>query len=177
VDEGRKTAVVALLVAVASILQGLESAILTPILWMRVGFANTMTLLAILLFGTREAVVVAILRSILGALMLGTFLTPSFFLSLSGAGASALVMGIFYRYGFGLGLVGVSILGAITSNLVKLCIVSIFLVQHMGVFFIVPVLMVVAVVGGSINGVTVLRLYKELPVGLRGISRKEGRDG
>jgi heptaprenyl diphosphate synthase len=163
VSEEERVKIMALLVAVASILQSVEGAILLPVLWMvRVGLANSMTILAILLLSPKDGVMVAVLRSILGAVIMGTFLTPTFFLSLCGATASALVMGFFYKYNFGLGLVGVSILGAITSNLVKLSIASIFLVQHMGLFFILPILMLSSLVSGGINGVVVLRLYKEL---------------
>lgn len=155
---------IAVLVAVASILQGLESAILGPFL--RVGLANTMTLLALLLFGLKEAVIVATLRSILGAIMIGTFLTPSFFLSLFGAGSSAIVMGLFYRGPFG--VVGVSILGAITNNLVKLSLFSIFMVKHIGAFLYLPILIVVSVIGGTLNGMIVLRLFSYLRAKVKG---------
>lgn len=153
---------IALLVACATILHTIEGVCLTPFLWIRLGLANSITLLAIVLFGLREALIIASLRSLLGGIMSGIFLTPAFVLGLAGALVSAIAMSLFYRYPFGLSLVGISIIGAVTNNLIQLIIV-IFIIRHIGAMVHLPFMMIVALVTGSINGFMVRYLIEYLP--------------
>ena len=55
-----------------------------PSPWVKLGLANLMTLMALVYLGTKEAFIVTLLRVILGSILGGTFLGPTFFLSLVG---------------------------------------------------------------------------------------------
>ncbi|MFQ5866606.1 MAG: Gx transporter family protein [bacterium] len=155
---------ISVLIALASTLQIVESLFPHPLPWLRLGLANMITLTSLVIFGYAIAVQVAVLRTILSSFLLGTFFTPGFFLSFSGALMSALVMGGIYslgrvakgnpsrRYPFGFSIIGVSILGAVTHNVTQLFVAYFFLIRHRGVFLILPFLIVAAVITGFITG-------------------------
>lgn len=156
--EERQIKKIALLVACAAVLQIAESLIPHPIPGVRLGLANMITLVALVQLGFRIAVEIAVLRTVVSSLILGTFLSPTFILSLSGALASTLVMSLFYRLstaerGLPFSLIGISLIGASTHNLVQVGLVYLLLIQHSGIFLLLPWLGISAVIMGWINGV------------------------
>jgi len=163
--DGKKRIVyISALIALASVLQIGESLFPHPVPWLRLGLANMITLTSLIIFGYAIAIQVAVFRTVLSSFLLGTFFTPGFFLSFSGALMSALVMGGIYslgrmgrgnpssRYLFGFSIIGVSILGAVSHNLTQLFVAYLFLIRHRGVFLILPFLIVAGVVTGFITG-------------------------
>jgi len=174
IDGKKRIVYISFLIALASVLQIVESLFPHPLPWLRLGLANMITLTSLVIFGYAVAVQVAALRAILSSFLLGTFFAPSFFLSFSGALMSALVMGGVYslgrmgkgnpspRYPFGFSIVGVSILGALTHNLTQLFVAYFFLVRHKGLFIILPFLIVAAVVTGFITGYGANSLSREM---------------
>lgn len=173
--DGRKRIVyISALVAIASVLQIAESLFPHPVPWLRLGLANMITLASLVIFGYAVAIQVAVLRTILSSFLLGTFFTPGFLLSFSGALMSALVMGGIYNLGrmgkgnpsthhlTGFSIVGVSILGALTHNLTQLFVAYFFLIRHKGIFMILPFLIAAAVVTGFITGYGANYLSREM---------------
>src|SRR4030042_4632081 len=65
-----------------------EAALPSPIPGVKPGLANIVTLAVLTRFGLRAAIWVGLLRVVAGSLLVGTFLSPPFFLSFSGAIAS-----------------------------------------------------------------------------------------
>jgi energy-coupling factor transport system permease protein len=89
---------------------------------------------------------------------MGTFMSPAFFLSLGGAVVSTLVMGALYRLsGFHgrirFSIVGISVFGALSHNMVQLYLAYLILVKHPGIFVFLPYLCIGAVAMGLITGV------------------------
>ena len=80
-----------LIVALGVVLHRLEILIPLPSPWIKLGLANVMTLVTLIFFGLRDAVTVTLLRIMLGSIVGGTFLSSTFFLSLSGGVTSVLV--------------------------------------------------------------------------------------
>ena len=78
----RRMAVIALLVGLGVVLHRLEAMLPLPTPWVKLGLANIMTLVALVFLGFRAAVEVTLLRVLLGSVLGGTFLSPTFFLSL-----------------------------------------------------------------------------------------------
>jgi hypothetical protein len=74
------------LAALAVALHVIEAAIPSPLPGIRPGMANLITLLAFFRYGWRIACWITVLRVIGGSLLIGTFLTPTFILSVAGAG-------------------------------------------------------------------------------------------
>ena len=68
-----------LIVALGMVLHRLEILIPLPSPWIKLGLANVMTLVTLIFFGLRDAVTVTLLRIMLGSIVGGTFLSPTFF--------------------------------------------------------------------------------------------------
>lgn len=150
----RRNTHLALLVALASAVHTIEAAIPSPIPWLKFGFANILTLTAISLYDFWAGLTVAFLRIMVGSLIIGSFLTPSFFIGLSGGIASAVVMGISYRFFRGIfSLVGISVLGAYASNLAQIGTVYLLFIRHSEVFMLLPVFLGFGLITGIINGI------------------------
>ena len=157
-SKDRKIHQVALLVALACILQISESMIPHPIPGLRLGLANIITLTTLVLLGFRRALEVAIIRTILSSLIIGTFMSPGFILSFAAAVSSTLIMGFFYwlsglhaRYRFS--IIGISIVGAFCHNMVQLGMAYFLLVKHGGIFVFFPWLSIGALATGWVVGV------------------------
>ena len=158
IQKDHKVYKIALLVAFACVLQIAESLIPHPIPGLRLGLANMLTLTAMVVLGFRYALEVAVLRTILSAFIMGTFMSPTFILSFSGAVLSTLIMGFFYWLSgvhrrFRLSIIGISIIGAFCHNLVQLHLAYLLLVKHEGIFVFLPWLSIGAVATGWVVGV------------------------
>lgn len=150
----RRNTHLALLVAMATAIHTVEAAVPTPLPWMKFGFANILTITAISLYGFRAGMTVAFLRIMVGSLIIGSFLTPSFFIGLSGGIASAVVMGASYKlFGGIFSLVGISVLGAYASNLAQITTVYFLFIRHTEIFMLLPVFLGFGLVTGIMNGI------------------------
>lgn len=150
----KKLSIAALLLASGIIIQGVEAVYLPPLMipGAKLGLANSITMLAIILFGWREVLTHVALRATTVSLITGTFLSTTYLYSLTGALLSAVVMLMVYRYLYGpLSYVGVSVCGALVHNLTQL-ILSIFILGHIGIVSLLPWLLVFALVTGAGNG-------------------------
>jgi heptaprenyl diphosphate synthase len=158
---------IALLVALACILQISESMIPHPIPGLRLGLANMVTLTTLVLLGFRHALEVALIRTILSSLIIGTFMSPGFILSFSAAIASTLIMGLFYwlsglnaRCRFS--IIGISIVGAFCHNMVQLFLAYFLLVKHSGIFVFFPWLSIGALATGWVVGIVAGGVCRQL---------------
>lgn len=126
----------------------------------KLGLANIVSLYVIMNFGTKDAVTVAILRTILGSLLSGTFMTVTFFFSFSGAIVSSLIMGFLYKYATKyFSMLGISLIGALTHNLAQLIVAS-FVIQTWGIFSYLPYMLVFALPTGAIVGLVTAQVHK-----------------
>lgn len=157
-DTDPKIHKIALLVALACVLQISESLIPHPVPGLRLGLANMITLTALLELGFGYALEVAILRTLLSSIILGTFMSPIFILSFAAAVISTLVMGFFYWLSgihprLRLSIIGISIIGAFTHNLAQLYFAYLLLIKHKGIFVLFPWLSIGAVATGWVVGI------------------------
>lgn len=158
----RKMVHLGLLVAMAMALHIFEGMfpIPAPFPGAKLGLANVISLFAVAAFGLKEAVLISVLRTVLGSLMVGTFFNVTFFLSFSGAVASTIVMGLVYRvFSQTFSLVGVSILGALTHNVVQVFVASAF-VGTLGILFYLPYLLIFALPTGFFVGLVTQQLLR-----------------
>jgi len=150
----RRNAFISSLVAIAVVIHSVELFIPSPFPWLRFGFANIIALTAIALFGVRVGLMVTILRVFLGTILMGTFLTPAFVLGMGGGIGSTLVMGIAHRQFKAIfSLVGISVMGAYTHNIVQLTIVYFLFIRHSEIFYVLPVLLLFGILTGILNGI------------------------
>ncbi len=157
VRPAKELSTAALLLAAGIIIQGVEALYLPSLMipGAKLGLANSITMLAIILFGWREVLTHVALRTTAVSLITGTFLSTTYLYSLTGALLSAVVMLLVYRHLYGpLSYVGVSICGALVHNLTQLTL-SIFILGHIGIVSLLPWLLGFALLTGTGNGTLV----------------------
>lgn len=151
--DARERAQLSLLVAVAISVYTVESLLPNPLPWMRLGLSNTVVVLGIVGFGLRGGLLISVLRTLLGSLLLGTFLTPAFFFALSGGIASAVLMGALWRLLPGtFSVIGISIFGAVAHNAAQLALASTLFVRRPEILFLVPLFGFLSLVTGAVTG-------------------------
>lgn len=145
---------IARMAALALGLSVLEAAVPSPLPGVKPGLANIVTLIVLSRYGWRTAAWVSLLRVVTGSLLLGNFLSPGFFLSLSGALCSLLVLAASrYLPQCWFGPVTHSILAAFAHIAGQLGVVYFWLIPHAGIAYFVPVFAGAALVFGTVNGV------------------------
>jgi len=146
-----KLARLSLLIGLGLILFLFESLIPRPLPWLKPGLANIATLLAIYMMGFSEAIIVVIVRVLVGSLLLGSLFNPAFVLSFGGGLTAALVMGLTHRFFSRIfSIFGISILGAVVHNMAQLLLVQILIVHRMEIFYLAPVMILSSLFTGFI---------------------------
>lgn len=157
----KKLAIIAMLVAQASVLHFLESLLPNPIPvpGVKLGLANIITLLALLIFDFKTAIQITVLRTILGSMLSGTLFGVGFFMSFSGAIVSTCIMGFLIFISKGAGITVVSVLGAVAHNLGQLAMAALIL-QFAGIIYYLPFMLLFSVPTGIITGLLVKALLE-----------------
>ena len=159
----RRIAILSLIVAIGVVLHRLEVLIPLPSPWIKLGLANVMSLVTLIFFGLRDAVTVTLLRIMLGSIIGGTFLSPTFFLSLSGGVMSVFVMSWVYFHGKSpFSLIGVSVCAAYTHTLTTVICVYFFWIQQEFIFKLLPVFFVFTLIAGIFTGIIGNSIAKKL---------------
>lgn len=153
---------IARLAAAAVGLSLIDAAIPSPLPGVKPGLANIVTLFVLARHGWGTAVWVTGLRVFASSILLGQFLAPGFFLSLTGATISLAVLGLAYRLPLRwFGPVSWSLLAALAHIGGQLLLARLWLIPHDGVFLLVPVFGATALFFGTINGLIVARLLND----------------
>ncbi len=138
-----------------------EAAIPLPLPGVKPGLANIVTLIVLYQFGWRAAVWVSLLRIVAGALALGTFLTPTFVMSLAGGLASLMILGLAGHLPRRLfGPVGLSALAAFAHIGAQLGVVGVWLMPGVNLLPLLSMFLGAAWVSGLVNGLVVAGLLK-----------------
>ena len=94
--------------------------------------------------------------------MFGNFLTPGFFLSLSGALLSLLVLALAQHLpSRWFGPVSLSIYAAFAHIAGQMAIVYLWLIPHAGIAYLIPIFAAAALVFGTVNGLIAARFMEE----------------
>ena len=149
---------IARMAAVALGLTILENAIPSPLPGVKPGLANIVTLIVLARYGWRVAAWVSLLRVVAGSLLFGNFLTPGFFLGLSGAILSLIVLAFAQhlpkRW---FSAVSHSIYAAFAHIAGQMLVVYLWLIPHTGIAYLIPIFATAALVFGTVNGLIAAR--------------------
>ncbi len=145
-----------------------------PVPGLRLGLANIITLLTLILFGLRSALMVAVLRSMIGSLFIGGLFGFSFWLSVSAGAVGTAVMALMLlvREKGLVSLVSVSVVGAVAHNLTQLTVAALIISNpdlFRGYF---PLLLLLSVPTGLFTGLAAA--YLEIVLKRIVSLRKEG---
>jgi heptaprenyl diphosphate synthase len=155
---------IAKMAAIALGLTVLENAIPTPLPGVKPGLANIVTLIVLARYGWRVAAWVSVLRVFAGSLLFGSFLTPGFFLSFTGALCSLLVLGgMRHLPARWFGAVTHSICAAFAHISGQMIVVYLWLIPHAGVVYLIPIFAAAALVFGTVNGLIAAQLLNTAP--------------
>lgn len=148
---------IAWLTALAVCIHLAESALPAPLPGIKPGLANVITIAVLLRYGWRMAAWVTLLRVLVGSLLLGTFLSPTFILSLSGAVCGLLALGVAHTLttrlpGTGLSALGYSMLAALAHMAGQFFVAYALFIPHPALLHLLPVLMTAALLFGLVSG-------------------------
>ncbi len=159
----RKLAQMSMFTALAIVLHVLELSIPNPLPWLRLGLANIIILTILVLYGLWEGLTVNVFRIVLGGFITGTLFGPAFWLGISGGLVSTLAMWLAYviagRY---MSPVGLSLVGSYTHTLTQLGVAYFLLIQHRGLFLLLPFFLTAALFSGFITGIAALVIIEHL---------------
>ena len=146
----KRFTIIAMLLAIAIVLNVLESfTIFIP--GVQLGFANIIILIMLYEFKPAEALMVDILRIFMVGLLRGSFLSPTFFMALSGGLTSFIIMFLFSRIKI-FSPVGVSVLGSI-SHATGQIFVAIGLLGTNAVVYYLPFIGLLSILTGILSGI------------------------
>ncbi|MCD8398219.1 MAG: Gx transporter family protein [Lachnospiraceae bacterium] len=156
-----KVAYLGMFTALAMILSYIES--LFPVFYgipgVKLGLANSMSLVILYLIGAPGAFCVSIVRGVLTGFLFGNLFSIAY--SLAGALLSMAVMVFMKRFPH-FSVVGISMMGGIAHNIGQL-IVAIFLVENLNLLYYLPVLVLSGLVTGLVIGLLSAEIVKRLP--------------
>lgn len=154
---------IAWLAALAICIHVFESVIPNPLPGLKPGLANLVTLIVLWKFGWRMAAWVSLLRVVVGSLVLGTFLSPTFIMSLSGALASLMILSLACRLpGKGFSIIGLSLLAAMAHITAQFVVAYLLFIPHPAIWRLFPLLLSFAILLGTVNGIISQNILKRI---------------
>ena len=161
----KRMVVMAFCIAISIVLHMVESwlPLPLPVPGIKLGLANIVSLLVLIIFDWRDAIYVGMIRAFLASLFSGVFLGPAFFMSISGAVGSILAMAIAYRYWQrDFSLIGISVIGAVVHNVVQM-IVAAIVVSSISLLWYLPYLVLFALPTGVATGMIAIYFLAKAP--------------
>jgi heptaprenyl diphosphate synthase len=142
---------IAFLGAVSLFFSTIEYIIPKPVPFFRLGLANLPIIVTLPFFKPKHTLLLVLLKVLGQGLINGTLASYVFFFSLAGSFASVLAMLVAYRLGGRrISLIGVSIFGAVASNVVQV-LLSVFFIFGTSAWVIAPLFLIL----GSASGVAI----------------------
>lgn len=143
---------IALLAGLAFLLSAVEYTIPKPLPFVRLGLANFPILIALSCFSPSQVLLLVVLKILGQGLIQGTLFSYTFLLSASGSVSSGIIMILLYKWGGKrISLIGVSIAGALLSNLIQIYLAG-FLIAGAAVSLIGPPFLIIGLVSSIFLG-------------------------
>jgi len=154
--------------ALAIAIHILEASFPSPVPGIKPGLANAVTLIVLLRHGLRAAIWVGALRVLVGSLLVGSLMTPTFWLSASGATLSILVLCLGAAWNRALpaarlSAIGLSVLAALAHMSGQFFVAYRLFIPHPGLLRLLPLLLGAALLFGTVTGWIASRILARLP--------------
>ncbi len=152
----------AMLITFAVVIHTVEAALPLPmpVPGVRLGLANIITILTLVLFGLRSGLIVVVLRTVLGSLFVGGLFGFGFWLSITAGITSCLAMGlvlVLQKKGL-VSLLSVSVIGAAVHNLTQLGLAGLIIASPDLLRGYYPLLLLLSVPTGLFTGLAAFYL-------------------
>ena len=152
---------IAKLSAIAVALSLIEFFFPSPLPGVKPGIANIIILYTIIKFDLQMGIWVSLIRVFVTSILLGAFLSPTFFLSLSGALFSlfSLIMlkNINRKY---FSLISLSLIASLAHILGQFLIVRLWIIPHNGIFYLLPIFIISVFIFGLVNALVTNKLLQ-----------------
>jgi heptaprenyl diphosphate synthase len=157
----RKIYLISFLTALSGVFSVVDTMIPKPIPMAKIGVANIVTLILILEGKIDLAFIVAFFRTLVAGVMLGSILSYTYLLSLTGALASVFFSALFYKFMKNqISEVGLSVIGAFFNTAAQGVVVILFFGFDRGTSFLISLFMLFSVMNGAVIGWIVKIFYK-----------------
>lgn len=131
-----------------------------PLPFLKLGLGNIVNVIALYSLGFRDAIVIGLLRVILGSFISGKLFAPNFVISFVSALISIIFMGVVSLAGRRfISPLGVSISGAFAHNMTQLVVSSLFIAHSKAILFLAPYFAFLSLLTGGITGYIVALVY------------------
>ena len=152
---------IAKLSAIAVALSLIEFFFPSPIPGVKPGIANIIILFTIIKFDFITALWVSIIRVFVVSIIVGTFLGPTFFLSLIGSIFSLFFLFLFKGInGKYFSVISLSLIAAFAHIIGQFVIIRFWIIPHDGIFYLLPIFMISALIFGLVNGIITRSLLR-----------------
>ena len=152
----RRITELSMLLALSIILSIIESFVPTYVPGVKLGLANIIILIMIYMYTIKDAFVLLILRVMIVSLLLGSFMSVTFFMSVSGGLFAIITMVILKSLGFN--VISTSISGAVMHGVGQI-LIAIILIAKESIYYL-PVIMILSIFTGIFTGFITLRFMR-----------------
>lgn len=152
----KKLTLFANLLAIAIILNIVESFItIIPVPGAKIGLANIVTLMILVMYGPKESIYFVILRVFLVALLTGKLLNVIFYMSMAGGIFASIGMAAIFKSQF-FSMIGVSVIGSFAHTIGQILMAMIIL-STVTVVSYVPIMLLFSIPAGIVTGMISIR--------------------
>lgn len=161
--KSRRIAFLAALIAIGSAMWVIEEFIPRPLPWVKPGLANVSTIIAIYILSPADGLIVAVLRVLIGALLLGRLGSVGFIISISAAATSAIAMILAKWSKLPFSIFGISLFGALFHGVTQLAVAGYLVYSFRAVWYFTPWVLFPSIATGILVAYIAGLIIKKLP--------------
>ncbi len=152
----KKILMLTMLLTISIVASLLDSLVPIPVLGVKLGIGNIVVLLMIYKFSVKETLLVLILRVLVVSFIRGNFLSLPFYMSISGAMSSFIIMYSLSKVKV-LSVITVSVFGALFHCIGQI-VVAVFTFGSINILYYLPIMMILSILTGILTGYIAIKL-------------------